>query len=151
MKTLQVPSQVYAANTYIQDIPTNVAKRFIGAHVNLSRESWLAGVNYDTAGGTTIANIACVAILEKSLDNGSNWLFVSEFTAPGGDIFGGKTGDVLLTNSAFSISFTDPTNGQPFAQVADLRLRFIVLRSIRTAITADLFEVGDVVTAAKVK
>lgn len=143
MRTRTINSRLYAAGTRILDIPPSVQKKFTRLEVICTRESWSAGGSYTILDGTTISNVALAIKFERTLDNGTSWQPWAEATFPGGDIFlPTHLGGGLQTTSSYAATFYQ--NGEPVAQDGDTRLVFINPIQIRTEVTINAYDPGDI-------
>src|SRR5512147_1191006 len=99
LRTQVIPEQLYAAGTRIGtfNVPTGVTRAIWSA----TRVSWP-----DT--GAEILTFNC----DLSLDNGRNWVPSIGFGTTGGDVYIGKDGTTLATESTCAITIPDPTNNQ---------------------------------------
>jgi hypothetical protein len=127
MKEVVRASQVYSPNTRSFDIPPTAARKFIGANVILTRESWPSGVPYTNPSGMTYQDIVLVIRLDSSLDGVT---FGPQFDVP----CPGGVRKYPTSESRFS--FTQERDG-------DLRFTIINFVTLRTAITLQMLEPGD--------
>lgn len=140
MKSRSINSRLYDPGVYDFDIPPSAQKKFIGVRLAFTRESWPAGVDYTLSNGVVQSNIALVARMMRTIDNGASWLPVGSATFYGGIQFN-RDGSVRTVDS-WNASFTDG-QGQPLAQDGDLRIEAEPLVTLQTAITMTMLEPGD--------
>lgn len=147
MKTVSVGSRNWAVGVQTRDIPASVQHNFIGGRLVVTRESWPAGVNYTLSDGTVLSNVALVLALERTQNGGASWEPVASTTCIGGTKLK-RDGTPQLTDF-MTVQFNGPDG--PIALPGDLRVSLNFLVALRTGITADLFEEGDVVVPASVQ
>lgn len=146
MKRIHVNSKLYTPqDPLFADIPPGIQKRFTGAHVRVTREDWPTGINYTLEDGSVASNVVALLGMEKTEDEGRSWIFVSMTTLHGGVKL--NRDGTPITHDFLTSRFWGSDN-QPLAQFGDLRFFFRPLVPLRTALDAEMFEEGDVVTAS---
>lgn len=134
----QVPSRVYQPDTYIVDIPPSVQRKFKGISARFTRENWQLGADYTVEGtDQTVPNTVLAVYFERTLD-GQTWEPIGHCTFPGGVQTHPRTGEVVTQNSC-GFGFFDAA-GNPVARDGDTRIKAVVVRQIRTAVTAETTE-----------
>lgn len=145
MKTFSMNSKEYQAFEVIRvRIPPGAQRKFVGANVRFTRENWPAGVEYVLESGAIAQNVVIFVSIEKTEDDGQTWQFVAGSTLHGGQKLNRDGTPVQFEFQ--TVSFFD-ANG-PIAQPGDLRVTFKTFVPIKTAVSATLFEEGEVVSGS---
>jgi hypothetical protein len=133
MKEIARPSQNYSAGTRIFDVSPTAQRKFVGANCIFTRENWPDGLPYTNSSGMTYPNTALVVQMHSSLD-GVNWQEEFDFPFFGG-VFLDRQG-VEVTEAKCLARFPE--------RDGDIRFTIINLVPLRTAVTCQMLEPGDV-------